>query len=154
MTLYSNIRRIFWIDRNIWKSFRSFEKTKKIIDNAFSEITFFQINLNHRLNVTWIIFLYRWSFVVLILESFTAWMRICVELTSCLVSASWSLQCWPRRLALGVSLVQFRSRIVRLVTRRPCSQISAAPPRIYYLDRIVLVSPFRSRNLRLVVSVL
>ena len=28
------------------------KKRKKNIDNTFSEITFFQINLNHRLNVT------------------------------------------------------------------------------------------------------
>ena len=82
-------------------------------------------------------------------------MRICVELTSCLdLSASWSLQFWPRRLALGVSLVQFRSRILRLVTRRPCSQISAAPSRFHYLDLIVLVSPFRFRSPGLVVPVL
>ena len=115
MSLYSNIRRIFWNDRNIWKTFRSFEKTKKMIDNAFSEITFFQINLNHRLNVTWIIFLYRWSFVVLVLESVTSWIKICVELISRLdlgilvfaVLVSSSCSC---RLALAVSLSHSSSR--------------------------------------------
>ena len=58
-----------------------------------------------------------------------------------------------RCLDLAVSVLQFRSRILRLATWRSYYQISAALSRFLFLHLVVFVSPFGSCSPGLVVSV-